>query len=44
HQGDRYGMIMLGSRVDLYCPPEVELRVQVGQRVKAGESVIGEYP
>lgn len=43
HQGERYGMIMLGSRVDLYCPPEVALRVDVGQRVKAGETVIGEY-
>lgn len=43
NQGDRYGMIMLGSRVDLYCPPEAELKVQVGQRVKAGETVIGEY-
>jgi phosphatidylserine decarboxylase len=42
-QGDRYGMIMLGSRVDLYCPAEVKLKVQVGQRVKAGETVIGEY-
>jgi phosphatidylserine decarboxylase len=42
-QGERYGMIMLGSRVDLYCPPEAELKVQVGQRVKAGETVIGEY-
>lgn len=42
-QGDRYGMIMLGSRVDLYCPPEAVLRVEVGQRVKAGETVIGEY-
>jgi len=34
---------MLGSRVDLYCPPQVTLKVQVGQRVKAGETVIGEY-
>ncbi|HEV8717457.1 MAG TPA: phosphatidylserine decarboxylase family protein [Candidatus Binatia bacterium] len=42
-RGDRYGMIMLGSRVDLYCPAEVKLKVQVGQRVKAGETVIGEY-
>ena len=42
-QGDRYGMIMLGSRVDLYCPAEVELKVEVGQRVKAGETIIGEY-
>lgn len=43
-QGDRYGLIMLGSRVDLYCPSEVRLTVEVGQRVKAGQTVIGEYP
>jgi phosphatidylserine decarboxylase len=43
HRGERYGMIMLGSRVDLYCPLEIELKVNVGQRVKAGETVIGEY-
>jgi len=42
-RGDRYGMIMFGSRVDLYCPTEMKLKVQVGQRVKAGETVIGEY-
>jgi phosphatidylserine decarboxylase len=43
-QGDRYGLIMLGSRVDLYCSPDIRVKVQVGQRVKAGETVIGEYP
>ncbi len=42
-QGDRYGMIMLGSRVDVYCPAEAQLKIAVGQRVKAGETVIGEY-
>lgn len=42
-RGDRYGMIMLGSRVDVYCPLEVTIAVQVGQRVKAGETVIGEF-
>lgn len=42
-QGERYGMIMLGSRVDVYCSLDVELKVQVGQRVKAGETIIGEY-
>ena len=42
-QGDRYGMIMLGSRVDLYCPADAELRIDVGQRVKAGETVIAAY-
>jgi phosphatidylserine decarboxylase len=43
-QGERYGMIMFGSRVDLYCPPETELRVHVGQKVKAGETIIGNLP
>lgn len=42
-QGDRFGMIMLGSRVDLYCPRDAELKIHVGQRVKAGETVIAEY-
>jgi phosphatidylserine decarboxylase len=43
HRGERCGMIMLGSRVDVYCPAEVAIAVQVGQRVKAGETVIGEF-
>jgi phosphatidylserine decarboxylase len=42
-QGERYGMIMLGSRVDVYCPAEVQLKIAVGQRVTAGETVIGAY-
>ena len=42
-RGERYGMIMLGSRVDLYCPLEMTLQVNVGQWVKAGETIIGEY-
>ena len=43
-QGARYGMIMLGSRVDVYCPPDVALKVEIGQRVKAGETILGVYP
>ena len=43
-QGDRYGMIMLGSRVDVYCSPDVELKIEVGQRVTAGETILGVYP
>lgn len=42
-QGDRYGLIMLGSRVDVFCSPEVQVKVQVGQLVKSGETVIAEY-
>lgn len=42
-QGERYGMIMLGSRVDLYCPADAQIKVQVGQTVKAGETIVAEY-
>ena len=42
-QGDRYGLIMLGSRVDVFCPPEVQVKVEGGQLVKSGETVIAEY-
>jgi phosphatidylserine decarboxylase len=42
--GQRYGMIAFGSRIDLYHRPDLRVRVNVGERVKAGETVIGEYP
>jgi len=43
-RGDRYGMIMFGSRLDLYLPEVVKLHVAVGDRVTAGETIIGSYP
>ncbi len=43
-QGQRVGMIRFGSRVDLYLPAEVQLSVAVGDRVRAGESVVGAFP
>jgi len=42
-RGDRYGMITFGSRLDLYVPEVVKLHVEVGDRVTAGETVIGSY-
>ena len=39
--GQRYGMIKLGSRVDLYVPKDIVLRVKIGDNVKAGLSIIG---
>jgi phosphatidylserine decarboxylase len=44
HRAERYGMIMLGSRLDLYLPMSVAVSVRVGDRVSAGTSVIGAYP
>ena len=39
--GQRYGMIKLGSRVDLYMPCETAIKVNLGDNVKAGETLIG---
>ena len=39
--GQRFGLIRFGSRVDLYLPPGTEIRTGVGQRVRAGETIIG---
>ena len=43
-RGQRYGMIMFGSRADIYLPPTVTVRVKVGDRAYGGETVIGEWP
>ncbi len=40
-RGQRFGLIRFGSRVDLYLPLQVQLEVSVGQKVKAGETVLG---
>ncbi|WP_456480741.1 phosphatidylserine decarboxylase [Nautilia sp.] len=37
----RYGMIMFGSRVDLYVPKSAKIKVTEFQKVKAGETLIG---
>ncbi len=43
-RGERVGLIKFGSRVDVAMDPQVELRVRVGDRVKAGASVLGAIP
>lgn len=40
-RGQRFGLIRFGSRVDLYLPLKTRLEVSPGQKVKAGETVIG---
>ena len=41
-RGERFGMIMFGSRVDVFLPAGVEPMVALGARVHAGTSVIAE--
>jgi len=43
-QGQRVGMIRFGSRVDVFLPADARLRVAKGDRVRAGETVIGVLP
>jgi phosphatidylserine decarboxylase len=41
-RGERFGMIMFGSRVDLFLPAGVRPVVERGARVHAGTTVLGE--
>ncbi len=41
-RGERFGLIMFGSRVDVYLPETVSITTRVGDRVAAGRSVIGQ--
>lgn len=42
--GDRVGLIKFGSRVDVFFPEGSKIAVRVGDRVRAGETVLGELP
>jgi phosphatidylserine decarboxylase len=39
--GERFGMIRFGSRVDLYLPLSTRVTVNMGEKVRAGETVLG---
>lgn len=41
-RGERYGLIRFGSRMDTFLPLGSSIRVAVGDRVKGGESILGE--
>lgn len=41
-KGSRLGYIMFGSRTDLILPAQVNVQVQVGQKVTGTETIIGE--
>jgi len=39
-QGERFGIIKFGSRMDLYLPDKSVLEINVGDKVKAGETIL----
>jgi phosphatidylserine decarboxylase len=41
--GQRYGIIKFSSRLDIYLPPEAKVEVGIGDRVRAGQSIIARW-
>jgi phosphatidylserine decarboxylase len=39
--GEKFGMMKFGSRMDIFVPLTAELYVKVGDKVRAGEQIIG---
>jgi len=42
-RGELIGLIRFGSRVDVLLPRQVKVRVKVGDRVRGGSSILGEF-
>lgn len=43
-RGGRYGLIRFGSRLDIYLPTTTEVKVALGEKTVAGETVLGILP
>ncbi len=43
-KGQRIGLIKFGSRVDILLPPDANLRVKKGEKVKGGSTIIAYMP
>ncbi|MDA8169147.1 MAG: phosphatidylserine decarboxylase family protein [Nitrospiraceae bacterium] len=39
-RGEKFGIIKFSSRVDVYMPADVELKIGIGENVRAGETVL----
>jgi phosphatidylserine decarboxylase len=42
HQGERFGIIRFGSRVDVFIPTTAQVKVRLGEMTTAGTTVIAE--
>ena len=42
--GERFGIVKFGSRMDILMPLDVPIEVAVGDRVRAGETILGRLP
>lgn len=43
-RGRRYGLIRFGSRLDVYLPRETVVKVKMGEKTVAGETILGILP
>jgi len=39
--GDRFGIVKFGSRMDILVPPDTQVNLKMGDRVTAGETIMG---
>ncbi len=40
-KGERFGLIRFGSRVDVYLPEDSKISAKSGDKVKAGQTLLG---
>ncbi|MEQ6121701.1 phosphatidylserine decarboxylase family protein [Reichenbachiella sp. MALMAid0571] len=43
-QGNEFGFIKFGSRVDVFLPIDAEVRVNIGDKTKGGRTILAELP
>ncbi len=43
-QGEEFGFIKFGSRVDVFLPLDAIVKVEIGQKTKGGRTVLAELP
>ena len=41
-RGERFGVIKFGSRMEVFMPLQTEIKVRLREKVRAGESILGE--
>jgi len=41
--GQKFGIIKFGSRMEVYLPTHADVKVSLGDRVRAGETIIAEF-
>jgi phosphatidylserine decarboxylase len=43
-KGQRFGLICFGSRLDIYLPENTALQVRLGEKILAGQTILGYLP